>query len=133
MNQQRQIRREYRAIVRGLKALSVGSKANEPAQKLLRALSSGWLTPGCEILARLENKKLSPRAILRKPALLQRKWFHELSVHEKPRWIAVFLSFTAKTELSQILGISKRRLLQLCQGVKCISSPEDTTGFVNVL
>lgn len=129
MTQQGQIRREYRAIVKGLKALTVAAKATEPTQKLLRALKTGWLTPGCEILARLENKRLSPRAVLRKPALLQRKWFHELSTHEKPRWIDVFLSFTAKTEISLTLGISKRRLLQLCQGVKCISSHEHTTGI----
>lgn len=129
MTQQRRIRREYRAIVKGLKALSVATKATESTQKLLRALKTGWLTPGCDILARLESKRLSPMAVLRRPVLLQRKWFQELSTYEKSRWIGVFLGFTAKTELSQNLGISKRRLLQLCQSAKCISSPKHTKGL----
>ena len=129
MNQQTFIRREYRAIVKGLKALSLAAESTAPAEKLLRALKMGWLTPGCDVLNRLESKRLSPRAVLRRPPLLQRKWFQELSPGEKARWIGAFWDLTAKTELSKVLGLSKRRLRQLHQGVKCISSPEHTTGF----
>ena len=128
MNQQQFIRREYLAVVKSLKELNLTSEATLPVKKLMRILKMGWLTPGPEILKRLESKRLSTRAVLQRPALLQKKWFSELSVPEKTRWISLFWTSTAKTQLSQILGISKRRLQQLHQGVKLISSPEDTTG-----
>jgi len=128
VNQHQFIRREYRAIIQSVKELSKASEVTLPVQKLLKALKMGWLTPGSEILSRLESKRLSPQAVLRRPAMLQRKWFHELSGSEKPRWINVFWNLSAKTDLPKILELSKRRLLQLQQGVKCISSPEHTTG-----
>ncbi|MBX3110307.1 MAG: hypothetical protein KF743_14090 [Fimbriimonadaceae bacterium] len=128
MNQQKFIRREYLAIVKGLTEIHLTSEDTLPVKNLLRILKMGWLTPGPEILKRLESKRLTPRAVLQRPELLQKKWFHELSAHEKPRWINVFWSSTAKTQLSQVLGISKRRLQQLHQGMKLISSIEDTTG-----
>lgn len=128
MNQQQLIQREYRAIIQSVRELSLASEATQQGQKLLQVLKMGWLTPGSEILKRLESKKLAPRAVLRRPALLQQKWFHELSSPEKSRWLQVFWNLSAKTELSQLLGISKRRLQQLQQGVKRISSPEYTAG-----
>lgn len=129
MNQHQFIRREYRAIVQSVKELSTAaSEATLPAQKLLKALKMGWLTPGSEILSRLESKRLSAQAVLRRPAMLQRKWFNELLASEKPQWINVFWNLPAKPDLPKILGLSKRRLFQLQNGVKRVSSHEHTTG-----
>lgn len=128
VNQHQFIRREYRALLKSLRELPLTSEATLPAQKLLKALKMGWLTPGSEILSRLESKRLSPQVVLRRPLILQRKWFHELLAGEKPRWINIFWNLPAKTDMPKTLGLSKRRVLQLRQGMKCISSPEHTTG-----
>lgn len=118
VNQHQLIRREYRAIIQCVKELGTAPEATQPAQKLLKTLKMGWLTPGSEILSRLESKRLSAQAVMRRPAMLQRKWFSELLASEKPRWIKAFWNSPAKTDLPKILLLSKRRLLQLQQGAK---------------
>lgn len=116
MNQHQFIRREYRAIIQSVKELSTASAVTLPAQKLLKTLKMGWLTPGSDVLNRLENKKISPQAVLRKPALLQKKWFQELPADKKTRWIGVFWDLTAKLELSNILGLSDPTFCKLTHG-----------------
>lgn len=80
---------------------------------LWRILRAGWLTPGSEILFRLENRKILPESVLRRSYLLQRKWFSELDCDGKSKWIRLFWDFCKKDELPKVLGLSKRRLSQL--------------------
>ena len=114
MHQGNPVWREYRELVKSLTRLQ---GANQPGQNdlrdLLRSLRTGWLTPGSEILFRLEKKRLKPRAVARRPPALQRKWFQELNDLEKSRWIAVFWDTPAKSDLPKLLKLSKRRLQQL--------------------
>ncbi|MBX3172218.1 MAG: hypothetical protein KF760_32740 [Candidatus Eremiobacteraeota bacterium] len=110
---------DYRSVVKRLASLK---QHQEPAvREVLRILRLGWLTPGSEILFRLENALLRPGAVLRRPIPLQQKWFSELNYFEKSRWITIFWKLETKDELPQILGLSKRRLQQLMQAAKCVS------------
>lgn len=111
---QEQIRREYRGILKSLSKLKGASPGfSGPIQGMLRTLRTGWLTPGSEILRRLEKRRLSLSSVAQRPVLLQRKWFMELKASDKPRWVRIFWDSPVKDELPQILGLSKRRLLQL--------------------
>ena len=114
MNQREQIRREYRGLLKSLSKLTAESPTfPRPIQDVLRTLRTGWLTPGSEILRRLDNNRLSLRSVAQRPVLLQRKWFMELLPVEKARWVGLFWDSHVRNELPEILGLSKRRLLQL--------------------
>jgi len=113
---------EYRSLVETLVALKRTHTAlSEPMQSVLESLRAGWLTPGREILFRLELRELSLQSVLRRSRKLQRKWFTDLSVLEKSRWIRIFWHSPAKDDLPKVLGLSKRRLQQLLNPAKRVS------------
>lgn len=110
---------EYRAFLDEL--IRWTQHLNQPDHPLVQKLQMGWLTPGSEILCRLEKEEILAQKLLRTPQSLHRKWFDDLSELQKGRWISILRPFCVNGELENILQLTLRRLQQLQRKTKCIS------------
>ncbi len=118
MELQHRVVLEYRVILGQLKSLAEDDKAVAP---VFQRLETGWLTPGGEILQRIEDGEVSPQKILRQSRFLIRKWFNELSDQQKARWIDHLRLVRVDEEVQKILQLSQRRLQQLRKSAKRVS------------
>ena len=88
----------------------------------------GWLTPGGEILRRIEKHKLPLHRVLGQHDSLQRKWFEDLSDLQKGRWVNIFRDYCGGDRLKNILQLTMRRLQQLqklTQSVTRVEKPKE--------
>ena len=96
---------EHERVLQHLKAVRRSNKGDlasrEAVRQVLKALQLGWLSPGPYILARIEAAELSARNILNQPAALQRKWFQELDLPQRDRWVKNF-QFERKSDRLEI-------------------------------
>jgi len=101
--------KEYREILARLAPL----RKDQKLSTVLQRLEMGWLTPGGEILRRIETRRLPLRRVLEQHDSLHRKWFEELSDLQKGRWINLFRGYCDDDRLQNILRLTIRRLQQL--------------------
>lgn len=109
MESRKRVVKEYREILNSLASLRQSKKL----AAVLQQLETGWLTPGSEILQRIEKKKLHPAGVLAQPDSLHRKWFEDLSHLQKGRWVNIFRDYCSDERLQNILQLTLRRLQQL--------------------
>ena len=97
MERQSRVVSEYRSILSELKLLR-----GESAAAIFRRLETGWLTPGSEILERIENQEVSLQKILRQSRSLLRKWFSDLSDQGKGRFIDLLRLVCVNEEVQEM-------------------------------
>lgn len=114
MPSQVRVVQEYRALLDEL-------MRQLPEHPLLQKLQMGWLTPGSEILRRLEKEKTFAQTLLQTSQSLHRKWFDDLSDSQKGRWVSILRPLCVHGEMEEILQLTLRRLQQLQRKTKCIS------------
>ncbi len=109
MDPRKSVVKEYREILSSLAPLRTKRTFSDALQRL----EMGWLTPGFEILRRIETRKLKVSHVLEQPDSLHRKWFEDLSDRQKGRWVNIFRRHCEKGRLQDILRLTMRRLQQL--------------------
>ena len=116
--------KEYREILNSLAPLRTKRRFSD----VLQRLEMGWLTPGFEILRRIETRKLKVSHVLEQPDSLHRKWFEDLSDRQKGRWVNIFRRYCERGQLQDILRLTMRRLQQLqklTQPVSTVQKPKE--------